>query len=143
MLKSFLCPCHQEWLRSDAFRLKRCYEVSMETGRYFFDQSFWRDAVPHLGAAHESSEMLLDLSDRVETATKKFVNSTGLLLAALSNAGMTEEAFALYSCSVEKLESQKNLEVEKRFTLIGGMHLRWSEMALNDESLMARSVCLH
>ncbi len=55
----FLCDSHRGALSEKSSLAINCGQNGFDTGQLFHDQQLWREALPHLGCAFESAEIMI------------------------------------------------------------------------------------
>ena len=63
MKLKFLCPTHRQWLNENNSAAVSYFKGGLEAGKCFRDKHLWQDALPHLGCAFETAEIILSNND--------------------------------------------------------------------------------
>lgn len=80
MTTRFLCPNHRQWLQSNPNAAFAHLTDTQDTGQWYREQGLWQQALPYLGCAFETAEIVLNLqaSDKA-TAVINFTSCAILL----------------------------------------------------------------
>lgn len=103
----FLCAGHREWLSNSPSQAVDCWSNSLETGQVFCDQCRWREALPYVGSAYESSEIILSTAfvDRYNAAYF-FTSSAILLMDVLTKLGQHDESRQVCQWAMQRLKRE-------------------------------------
>lgn len=107
MKMQFLCKNHRSQLEINESKAIHFWQVGFDTGHYFRDLMLWMDAIPHLGCAFETAEILLS-RDMIEhnVACELFAKSALLLASTFSNLGHLNEAERVCWMAINRLERE-------------------------------------
>ena len=103
----FLCATHRAALVSDTAKAWYCCHDSLETGQYFLAQQQWQEALPYLGCAFETADIILTDS-RVwnREATELFTTSAVSLMAAYNQYDASHQASSVRAMAVNRLQQE-------------------------------------
>lgn len=107
MKLQFLCKNHRSQLESDGKKAIHFWQVGFDTGHYYRDHLLWTDAIPHLGCAFETAEILLS-HNMVEhkIACELFSRSAMLLASSFNNLGHLNEAEEITWMAINRMERE-------------------------------------
>ena len=107
MKMQFLCKNHRSQLEINESKAIHFWQVGFDTGHYFRDLMLWMDAIPHLGCAFETAEIILS-RDMVEhrVACELFSKSALLLASTFSNLGHLNKAERVCWMAINRLERE-------------------------------------
>jgi len=105
----FLCESHRGALTQKASLAINCWQNGFDTGQTFYDQKLWSDALPHLGCAFESAEIMMSTQaiDR-DNAYQFFTYSAVLLADTFMQLAFIERGREVCLLSIERLEKELN-----------------------------------
>jgi len=105
----FLCDSHRGALTEKASLAINCWQNGFDTGQTFYDQKLWSDALPHLGCAFESAEIMISTQaiDR-DNAYQFFTYSAVLLADTFMQLAFIERGRQVCLLSIERLEKELN-----------------------------------
>ncbi|MFB1001568.1 MAG: hypothetical protein QMC22_03400 [Pseudomonadales bacterium] len=105
----FLCESHRGALTQKASLAINCWQNGFDTGQAFYDQKLWSDALPHLGCAFESAEIMMSTQaiDR-DNAYQFFTYSAVLLADTFMQLAFIERGREVCLLSIERLEKELN-----------------------------------
>lgn len=109
MKMRFLCASHRAELSDKSSRAINCWQNAFDTGQLFFEQKLWRDALPHLGCAFESAEIIMSTNaiDRFH-AYELFTCSALLLTNTFVQLDFAKHGYDICSLSITRLERELN-----------------------------------
>ncbi|WP_102794726.1 hypothetical protein [Bowmanella denitrificans] len=81
MYDQFLCSYHRSWLASSPQAALAHLQQCMHSGGYLRQQGAWRQALPYLGCAYETAELLLDCPEVDAQVAATELTSAAMLLA--------------------------------------------------------------
>lgn len=111
MKLEFLCPTHRMWLADDPARAIGWWSNSYENGKSLCEQALWQDALPYVGCAYETSEMLLSSKEVDRRNVIAFFTSSALLLAeTLTQLGYRGQSREVYLASLNRLNREQSSE---------------------------------
>jgi hypothetical protein len=103
----FLCSAHRAELSRKPSQAINIWQDGFDTGQAFFEQKQWRDALPQLGCAFETAEIILT-SRAVETchASEIFAHSSILLARVFAELGHIDQSFEVLLLAIERIEQE-------------------------------------
>ena len=106
----FLCESHRGALTQKASLAINCWQNGFDTGQTFYDQKMWRDALPHLGCAFETAEIMISTQaiDR-DNAYQFFTYSAVLLADTFMQLAFIERGREVCLLSIDRLERELNV----------------------------------
>ncbi|RZO19902.1 MAG: hypothetical protein EVB03_05980 [SAR92 clade bacterium] len=103
----FLCKTHREHLLNEPTRAKAFWGIAFDTAQSFYDQCLWSEALPHIGCAFETSDIMLTSKVEDPRQTYELMSSSSVLLAyTLLKVGQVDEARNVYWCTIKRLERE-------------------------------------
>ena len=103
----FLCKTHREHLLNEPTRAKAFWGIAFDTAQSFYDQCLWSEALPHIGCAFETSDIMLTSKVEDTRQTYELMSSSSVLLAyTLLKVGQVDEARNVYWCTIKRLERE-------------------------------------
>lgn len=107
MNMKFLCKNHREHLLNDPSKAKTFWSLAFDTAQSFYDQCLWSDALPHIGCAFETSDIMLISKVEDPKQTYELMSSSSVLLAyTLLKVGQVDEARNVYWFTIKRLERE-------------------------------------
>ena len=105
----FLCESHRAAITQKASLAINCWQNGFDTGQTFYDQKLWSDALPHLGCAFESAEIMMSTQaiDR-DNAYQFFTYSAVLLADTFMQLAFIERGREVCLLSIDRLEKELN-----------------------------------
>lgn len=103
----FLCANHREWLHSQPEQAMHSCSNSFETGWHLCQVENWQDALPQMGCAFETAEILL--TTRAISAARAvdwFVRTLQGLTQTLEKLEFTEQCLSVYQAAIDRLRSE-------------------------------------
>lgn len=101
----FLCPAHRQQLQKDVSKAIQFWQVGFDTGQFYRDHMLWSDAIPHLGCALETAEILLtNQTVESEVSWDWFSTSARLLASAFININCQTQAREVIWLAINRLE---------------------------------------
>tara|TARA_B110000879_G_scaffold76188_1_gene106189 strand:+ start:985 stop:1455 length:471 start_codon:yes stop_codon:yes gene_type:complete len=106
----FLCDSHRGALTQKASLAINCWQNGFDTGQTFYDQKLWSDALPHLGCAFETAEIMISTQaiDR-DNAYQFFTYSAVLLADTFMQLAFIERGREVCLLSIDRLERELNV----------------------------------
>lgn len=107
MKLQFLCVGHREWLANSPGCAINCWSNGLETARVLCEEFQWGEALPHVGCAYESSEIILSMAyiDR-HNAVRFFTSSVYLLAKVLVELSCCDDARLVYRSASQRLKRE-------------------------------------
>ena len=103
----FLCKTHREHLLNEPTRAKAFWGIAFDTAQSFYDQCLWSEALPHIGCAFETSDIMLTSKVEDPRQTYELMSSSSVLLAyILLKVGQVDEARNVYWFTIKRLERE-------------------------------------
>ncbi len=103
----FLCKTHREHLLNEPTRAKAFWGIAFDTAQSFYDQCLWSEALPHIGCAFETSDIMLTSKVEDPRQTYELMSSSSVLLAyTLLKVGQVDEARNVYWFTIKRLERE-------------------------------------
>ena len=107
MKLQFLCPNHRSQLETNVTKAIQCWQTGIDTGQFYLDHRLWLDAVPHLGCAFETADILMsNKMIEYEVACEWFSQSSMLLSGAFTNLHHRAEAEEINWMTINRLEKE-------------------------------------
>ena len=103
----FLCANHRAWLCNQPEQAMHWCANSFETGWHLCQQENWQDALPQMGCAFESADILL--TTRAITAARAvhwFLRTLEGLAQTLEKLRRTEQCREVYQGAIDRLRSE-------------------------------------
>ena len=82
---TFLCPVHREWVYFHSQTALSYLDNVQEKGEAFMQADDWQQALPFLGCAFETTEILLEVQGAEKTFLLGRLTSLSILLAKIFN----------------------------------------------------------
>lgn len=82
---SFLCPVHREWVYFHSQTALSYLEEAQKKGETLMQESDWQEALPFLGCAFETTEILIEVQDTEKTFLLGRLTTLSILLAKTFN----------------------------------------------------------
>ena len=109
----FLCSSHpfsvvhNSYLLQNSSRAVAFWQTGFDTAQVFCDDGQWSEALPHIGCAYETAEIILTTKPIVTAGTFELMTSSTVLLAfTFLKLGNEEDARDVYLASIKRLESE-------------------------------------
>jgi len=116
MKLQFLCGNHRLELERSLPKAMQFWKAGIDTGQFYCDHLLWLEAIPHLGCAFETAEILLSNSTiDHENACKRFSDTALLLASTFTNVIRIADAEEVIWMAINRLErelSQKGVKTE-------------------------------
>ncbi|MGO4892246.1 hypothetical protein [Flavobacterium sp. W21_SRS_FM6] len=97
MTTRFLCPNHRHWLQSNPKAAIAHLSDTQDTGQWYREQGLWSQALPYLGCAFETAEIVLNTSTKNQATAVITFTSCAVLLGdtwhKLGELGLSRQAF--------------------------------------------------
>lgn len=107
MHKHFLCPKHREWLYHNSMAANHHLADSQETGQFYRERGRWLEALPYLGCAYETAELILaTLARDKKTAVITFTSCAILLADTFHKAAMEDNSSEIYHLAQQRLQAE-------------------------------------
>jgi hypothetical protein len=108
----FLCANHREWLCSQPHQAVHRCANSFETGWQLFQGEHWAEALPHLGCAFETAEILLTTRAMAPArAVEWFMHSLSGLTQTLDKLGRTSASMEVHQAAIDRLRREAAREI--------------------------------
>jgi|TARA_B110000977_G_scaffold42126_1_gene56878 hypothetical protein len=103
----FLCVTHAQELKINTNKALKSCQNGFDTGQFYHDISQWKEAIPHLGCAFETADILLSHSDiDKEVSCDWLATSAQLLALNLTNLKYVSQAEDIIQMAITRLERQ-------------------------------------
>ncbi|MDG1311624.1 MAG: hypothetical protein P8P26_06160 [Porticoccaceae bacterium] len=103
----FLCANHRSQLEGNVTKAIQFWQTGFDTGQFYRDHMLWPDALPHLGCAFETAEILLSKKMiEHEVACEWFSQSSLLLASTFANFQHRAEAEEVLWMTINRLERE-------------------------------------
>jgi len=114
----FLCCAHREELSKKPSQAINIWQDGFDTGKIFFEQKQWYDALPQLGCAFETAEIILT-SRAVEAchASEIFTHSSILLARVFAELGHIDQSFEVLLLAIERIEQELSYQPHTKASL--------------------------
>lgn len=106
-MQSFLCSQCRDWLSHQADQNYPYYSRVCDVGRYYYQQKNWEEALPYIGCAFETAEIMLE--NRVllpVLAINCLLHATTGLTSTLLNLGRVVACREVYKVVLSVLEKE-------------------------------------
>lgn len=114
MQNNFLCPNHRQWLISNPLAAQTHLIYAQDTGLFYCEQGAWRQALPYLGCAYETAEIVLtQRSMGITEAVIDFTSSAIVLADSLQKIAQKKMSFAVYQQTQQRLKVELSLTSEQ------------------------------
>ena len=106
----FLCDSHRGALSEKSSLAINCWQNGFDTGQLFHDQQLWREALPHLGCAFESAEIMIS-TQAIErsNAYEIFTQSAILLADTFMQLEYVDRGREICLLSITRFEKELNI----------------------------------
>ena len=124
MKLQFLCGNHRLELERSPLKAIQFCKAGLDTGQFYRDHMLWLEAIPHLGCAFETAEILLSKSKSTidhEDACERFSDTALLLASTFTNAIRVADAEEVIWMAINRLK--KELSVDRTKTKWVSRHL--------------------
>ena len=81
MTHRFLCPNHRQWLQTNPTAAIAHFADTQDTGQWYREQGLWQQALPYVGCAYETAEIVLTLQTTDKATSVINFTSSAILLA--------------------------------------------------------------
>jgi len=131
----FLCANHKIQLANKPRQAINCWQNGFDTGQFFFDQELWRDALPHIGCAFETSEIIMT-SKAVDTksACELFICSATLLADTFETLGYLEQSIEILWSTINRLERELASHTDEKSWINQQLSTLYERAGLNNHS---------
>ncbi|AEE25160.1 hypothetical protein [Paraglaciecola chathamensis] len=146
MSHNFLCPNHRQWLATNPIAAHTHLRETQDTGQYYRDQGAWQQALPYLGCAYETAEIVMSQADRQTSSKVVDFTATAVLLAdTLQKLGQKTLSLAIYDQAQKRLKPELTLSYQqpklqrcvidciKSLALGAGFHQKFMHSQTNEE----------
>ena len=114
MRNQFLCPQHRQWLASHPHAATAAMTDAQETGYYYRDRGRYQDALPYLGCAYETAEIVLSTQVQdSKMALIGFTSSAILLADNYTHLGMQKEGKDICKWAQNRLQAEYALHLHE------------------------------
>ena len=119
MKPRFLCANHRHALSENPGQAIHCWQNGFDTGQLLYEQFQWKEALPHLGCALETSEIILS-TKAVDTLNAcQLLTSSAILTAnTLLRLGREKECQQVLHTSIDRLERELGITSESKPQII-------------------------
>ena len=119
MKMRFLCCAHRAELSKKPSQAINIWQDGFDTGKTLFEQKQWHDALPQLGCAFETAEIILT-SRAIEAchASEIFTHSSILLARVFAELGHIEQSFEVLMLAIERIEQELSYQPDTNAWLI-------------------------
>lgn len=101
----FLCGPHLEYLQSNPSAALALWETGFDTAQSFYDTHLWGRALPHIGCAFETADIVLTSHIIERTKAYELLTSSTVMLAfTLLKLGKIKDAQNTYCHTISRLE---------------------------------------
>jgi hypothetical protein len=108
----FLCANHREWLCRQPGEAVHRYTNSFETGWHLSQQEQWGEALPHMGCAFETAEILMTTRAIAPAgALEWFIQSLAGLTQILLKLDRTTTCIEVYHAAVDRLRKESTQKI--------------------------------
>ncbi len=139
----FLCAGHRNQLSLNPGQAINCWQNSFDTGQLFYEQAMWEDALPHIGCAFETAEIILT-TKAVDTpcACELFMSSAILLAKTYMQLGYREQILDVYEMAVYRLQREmvgNSIKVARINRNLVDLHKNFQGLIERQDSAVATS----
>ncbi|MDG1080637.1 MAG: hypothetical protein P8P14_03220 [Porticoccaceae bacterium] len=107
MKLQFLCGNHRLELERNLSKAMQIWKVGTDTGQFYRDHMLWLEAIPHLGCAFETAEILLsNITIDHRNACERFSDTALLLSSTFKNAIRIADAEDVIWVTINRLEKE-------------------------------------
>jgi len=125
----FLCGAHRAELTKSSGRAITCWQDGFDTGQMFYEQKMWQEALPHLGCAFETSEIMITTKAlEASNAYELFTSSASLLMGAFGKLGYVEQCQNIYSITVDRLKRELSTHPEAELSITKSLNALYRQM---------------
>ena len=118
MRLTFLCANHREWLSSRPDQAIHCCANSCEAGWYLCQQQSLEEALPYMGCAFETAEILLKTRViKPAEALQWFLHTQADVTRVLRKLGRLEDCKSVILMAVDRLEKELSQDVTLKTTI--------------------------
>ena len=104
MSNRFLCPNHRQWLQANPAAANAHFADTQDTGQWYREQGLWLQALPFVGCAYETAEIVLNLQARDKASAVINFTSCAILLAdTWHKAGQHLHSREVLRCAQQRL----------------------------------------
>lgn len=104
---NYICPNHRIWLVNHPKQAIHCCFNASETGWLLYQEGRWGEALPYLGSAYETAEILL--SSQVidfSSALERFLSTLYSLTQAMHKLDRILDCSEVYQSAIRRLERE-------------------------------------
>ena len=107
MTYRFLCPNHRQWLQTHPAAANAHFADTQDTGQWYREQGLWIQALPYMGCAYETAEIVLNLQ-AIDKATSviNFTSCAILLADTWHKAGDYVNSREVLRCAQQRLVAE-------------------------------------
>lgn len=118
MALTFLCATHREWLVRQPDQAIESYTNASKKSIYLMDQRQWKQAIPYLGCALESAEILLATRAMSPSISLDwYLQSLARLIGVLNKLDFGAGCVEVYSAAIDFLRGELGGEAEINLSL--------------------------
>lgn len=112
MQQSFICPTHRSWLNQNPDAAVTHFSTTQDTAQYYRDMGDWQEALPYLGCAFETAEIVMG-QHRLDPLIKviNFTSSAILLADTYQKLAQTQQGLTVYKQAQQRLVSEYSLSL--------------------------------
>jgi hypothetical protein len=116
MKLKFLCEKHRMELTNEPGQAIHCWQNGFEAGQFLCHQKRWQEALPHLGCAFETSEIMM-VTKAVDSrfACEVFTCTTLLLGNTFSELGYVAQSMEVYRMAIDRLEIELSHSAQREW----------------------------
>ena len=128
----FLCANHKVELANKPRQAINFWQNGFDTGQFFYDQQLWRDALPHIGCAFETSEIIMT-SNAADTksACELFICSANLLADTFVTLGYLDQSLEVFLSTINRLERELRNHAEEKSWINQQLSILYQQVQLN------------
>jgi hypothetical protein len=105
MALTFLCPVHRDWVYFHPKDALVQLEETQQQGEFFMQKQQWQEAMPFLGCAFETTEILIELQGNGKSFLLSRLTTLAILLATnFANLNAMNYAQLILKQAQEKLQ---------------------------------------
>ncbi len=103
----FLCANHREWLYTQPDQAVHWCANSFETGWHLSQRERWEEALPHMGCAYETAEILMT-TRAIESprAVEWFIHALAGLTQTLEKLNRSNDCMEIFQAAIDRLRKE-------------------------------------
>ena len=111
----FLCGTHKVELANKPKQAIHCWQNGFDTGRFYYDQELWHEALPHLGCAFETAEIIITTQAvDLEPACEMLTSSARWLADTFIAMDYPNQSLSIIWNTIDRLERELSPHTEHK-----------------------------